>query len=98
MAKVIFVNDNGTEEILREGNINKYNILFRDDYFATKLWHRDDIAMRIEEMYFREATEDEIDKCINAGGKWWGLEDCSDDWYCIDDVITCVLGIPSDDN
>lgn len=92
MAKVIYVNDNGEEKVLREGNILEWEVMFKPDYFATKMWCGDDIAMRIEEMYGREATEKEVADVINAGGSWWGLEDCSNDWYCIDDVIVGVLG------
>lgn len=94
MAKVIYVDDNGNQEVLREGNIYKGDILFREDYFATKIWCADDIAMRIEEMYDRDATEEEIADVINTGGGWWGLTDCSDDWYVIDCVITDILGKP----
>ena len=92
MAKVIYVSDNGEEKVLRDGDIREWEVLFRPDYFATKLWCGDDIAMRIEEMYGRNATEKEVADVINAGGKWWGLEDCSEDWYCIDDMIIDVLG------
>ena len=93
MAKVIYVDEHGNQTVIREGKIYASDILFRDDYFATKLWHRDDIAMRIEDIYNREATEEEITEVINAGGKWWGLNDCNDgEWDCIDDVITSTLG------
>ena len=94
MSKVIFVDDNGNQEVIREGDINKYDVLFRSDYFATKLWCREDIAVRIEDTYNSyKATDEEIDAVIKAGGNWWGLNDCNDgEWDCIDDVIYEVLG------
>lgn len=94
MAKVVIIHDDGNQEFVREvaDDYWKGNILFRDDYFATKLWCRDDIAMRIKDMYSREATEEEIDEVINHGGKWWGLNDCEDgEWVCIDQEIEAVL-------
>lgn len=95
MAKVIYVDDNGNSKVLREGSIDEWDVLFRDDYFAMKLWCRDDVAMRIEEIYDREATDDEITEVINSGGKWWGLNDCDDgEWGCIDNEILNVLGKP----
>jgi len=98
MAKVIYIDDNGNSEILRDGDISKWDVLFRDDYFATKLWTPNDIAMRIEDLYEREATDEEIADVITAGGGWWGLIDCTDgEWYCIDDVIVEVLGRPEED-
>lgn len=98
MSKVIFVDDNGNQEVIREGNINKYDVLFRSDYFAAKLWSREDILLRIEDNYcFHKATDEEIDAIINAGGKWYGLNDCDDgEWNCIDDVIEEVLGDPNE--
>jgi len=95
MAKVVIINDDGTQRLVREVADNYYtgDILFRDDYFATKLWCRDDIAMRIQDNYGREATEKEIDDVINHGGSWWGLNDCTDgEWDCIDWEIEEVLG------
>lgn len=94
MAVVMIIHDDGSQEFVREveDNIWKGDILFRDDYFATKLWDRNDIAMRIEDNYSREATEEEIDAVINHGGKWHGLTDCEDgEWMCIDQEIEAVL-------
>ena len=97
MAKIIYIDDNGNQEVLKEGNIYKYDVFFRDDYFGMKLFGREDIAMRIEDNYDREATEDEIDEVIKHGGKWWGLNDCTDgEWNCIDDEIFAVLGKPEE--
>ena len=97
MAKIVYIDNYGNFDVLKEGNINKWDVLFRDDYFAMKLWGAEDIAMRIEEIYERRATDEEIADVINAGGKWWGLNDCTDgEWYCIDDVIFEVLGKPDE--
>jgi len=100
MAKVVIIHDDGRQELVREVADGYWtgDILFRDDYFATKIWQRDDIAMRVKDIYGREATEEEIDAVITHGGKWWGLNDCTDgDWICIDEEIEAVLGNPEDD-
>lgn len=95
MAKVVIIHDDGRQEFVRKVADEYWNgdILFRDDYFATKLWQRDDIAMRVKDIYGREATEEEIDMVITHGGKWRGLNDCTDgEWICIDEEIEAVLG------
>lgn len=93
MAKVIYVGDDGKQEVLREGNIEKWDVMFRPDYFATKLWQVDDIEMRMMETGYT-VTPERVKAVLDEGGKWWGLTDCSDDWYVIDDVITIALGEP----
>ena len=93
MAKVIYIDDNGTQTVLREGNIEEYDVMFRTDYFATKLWQVDDIEMRMMDTGYT-VTPERVKAVLDAGGKWWGLSDCSDDWYAIDDVITFALGAP----
>ena len=97
MAKVIYVDDNNNQTVLKEGDINKWDILFRTDYFATKLWCDEDIEMRMTETGYTitpERVKAVLDAGGDAGGTWWGLEDCSDDWYAIDDVIHEALGEP----
>ena len=90
MSKVIYVHDNGREEVLREGNINKFDVLFRSDYFAWKLWSREDIAAEISDLGY-EVTEEKIDEVINAGGKWNLLSDCTDDeWWSIEMFVRDV--------
>lgn len=94
MAKVIIVYDNGKQELVREvpDGYWKGNILFRDDYFATKLWCSEDIKCRMEDLGYK-VTPERIDDIINYGGKWWGLNDCNDwEWDCIDDAIMGCLG------
>lgn len=87
MSKVIYVHDNGKEEVLREGNINKFDVLFRSDYFAWKLWSREDIEIEMEKIGF-VVTDEAVDVVINYGGNWHGLNDCWDvEWDLIDDVI-----------
>ena len=53
MARVSFIKDDGTEIVIRNGIDNSYdykmNILFRDDYFATKLWSPEDVEDRLRE-------------------------------------------------
>lgn len=100
MAKVVIIHDDGRQELVREvtDGYCTGDILFADDYFAIKIWQRDDIAMRVKDIYGREATEEEIDAVITHGGKWWGLNDCTDgEWICIDEEIEAVLGNPEDD-
>lgn len=93
MAKVIYVGDDGKQEVLREGNIGKWDVMFRPDYFAMKIWCDEDIEMRMEETGYT-VTPEKVNAVIDAGKPWWGLSDCSDDWYAIDDVITFALGEP----
>ena len=101
MSTVIFINDNGEEKVLREGNVNELDVLFRQDYFAMKLWGREDIKIRIEEVYNREATEEEIDEIIDNSSKWWRwdvLNEATDgEWDCIDDEIYSILGEPEEE-
>ena len=100
MAKVVIIHDDGTQQLVREVKDDFYSgdILFRDDYFAMKIWCRDDIAMMIEENYGRKATDEEIDEVIYHGGKWCGLNDCNDgEWMCIDEEIEAVLGEPDEE-
>ena len=93
MAKVIYVDDDGNQKVLREGNIESWDVMLRTDYFATKLWQVDDIEMRMKETGYT-VTPERVKAVLDEGGKWWGLTDCSDDWYVIDDVITSALGDP----
>lgn len=96
MAKVVIIRDNGTQELVREvaNDYYKGNILFRDDYFATKLWSREDIEDRMESRGYT-VTPERVDAVIKNGGKWWGLSDCNDgEWDCIDDEIYVTLGEP----
>lgn len=93
MSKVIYVDDNGNQTVLRDGDIREFDVLFRPDYFATKLWQVDDIEMRMMDTGYT-VTPERVKAVLDEGGKWWGLTDCSDDWYVIDDVITIALGEP----
>lgn len=98
MAKVVIIRDDGTQELVREVDNNFWegNLLFRGDYFATKLWSEDDVAMRMEENGYK-VTPERVAAVINHGGKWWGLNDCDDgDWICIDQEIELTLGEPDD--
>lgn len=94
MAKVIYVDNNGNEKVLRDGNIWESDILFRDDYFAMKRWSREDIEGRMRELGYK-VTEERVDSVIESGGKWYGLNDCDDgEWNCIDVEIENALGEP----
>ena len=92
MAKVIYVDDNGNQEVLREGNIYKGDVLFRDDYFATKLWCEEDVEMLMENLGYK-VTPERVADVINHGGNWSGLTDCTDgEWTCIEEEIRMTLG------
>lgn len=96
MAKVVIIHDDNTQEFIREipDNYYKTDILFRDDYFATKLWHPDDIAMRMEDLGYT-VTDERVCEVINHGGKWNYLNDCDDgEWMCIDEEIELTFGDP----
>lgn len=100
MAKVVIIRDDGTQELVREvdNNFWKGDLLFRGDYFATKLWCEDDVACRMEENGYK-VTPERVADVINHGGKWWGLNDCTDgEWMCIDQEIEYALGEPDNLN
>lgn len=86
MAKIIFIDDNGKEEILREGLYVKGDILFRPDYFATKLWCDEDVAMALSEKGI-EPSQANVSAIINTGMLKY-LGDCTDaDWEAINQAI-----------
>ena len=93
MAKVIYVGDDGKQKVLRDGNIEEWEVMFYKDYFAVKVWSEDDIEERMRETGYT-VTPERVKVVLEAGKPWWGLSDCSDDWYAIDDVITSALGDP----
>ena len=37
MAKIIFVDDEGKQKVLREGKFNEYDVILQSDYIATHL-------------------------------------------------------------
>ena len=92
MAKVIFIDNEGKEKLLRkDAGMTESDVLFRQDYFASKLWSRDDIEQRLKDLGY-DYSKDDVDDVIDSGGKWNGLAECTDsDWCCIDDEITCVM-------
>lgn len=93
MAKVIYIDDDGNSKVLKEGSINEYDVLFRSDYLAVKLWCEEDISVRMSNRGY-DVTPEKIADVLN-GDDWSWLGDCTDDdWYCIDDRIYDVLGAP----
>ena len=98
MAKVVIIHDDGKQELVRwvDDNYRKANILFRDDYFATKLWCTEDIETRMEDLGYK-VTPERVAAVVAHGGKWWYLKDCTDgEWDCIDEEIEAVCGEPDD--
>lgn len=97
MAKIIYEDNNGNQKILKEGNYYEDDVLFREDYFAMKLWSREDIEGVMEENGYT-VTPERVDEVIENGGKWYGLNDCSDgEWDCIYWAIKEALGEPDKD-
>ena len=92
MSKVIFISNNGIEKVLRDDmNLIEGDVMFRDDYIAAKLFTREDIEARLEDLGYG-FTEDDVNDVIKAGGNWSGLKDCTyEDRMCIDSEIKKVM-------
>lgn len=90
MAKLILIKDNGESLTIRDnlpGNVVKSDILYKKDYMAMKLWDRNDVEDRMEElsMFPSKSIVDSVCECIEIEES---LEECDDrDWYIIDDAI-----------
>lgn len=90
MAKLILIKDNGESLTIRDnlpGNVVKNDILYKKDYMAMKLWDRNDVEDRMEElsMFPSKSIVDSVCECIEIEES---LEECDDrDWYIIDDAI-----------
>ena len=98
MAKVIFVDDNGNQKVLKEGNLTERDVFFKQDYFAMKRWSREDISGILEEELAGECDitdedwESLIDAVVDKGADWKALEDCCDfEWDTIRDNVKAVL-------
>lgn len=78
------------KESMDNCGINGYsNIIFKDDYIATKLWCREDVEQELIENGYK-GTDEEIDAVIRTGFLKV-LGDCTDsDWYTIDYAIEFV--------
>ena len=99
MAKVVIIHDDGTQELVREvdNDYRRENILFRDDYFATKLWCAEDIEIRMEDNGYK-VTPERVAEVIKHGGSWWGLRAWyKEEWIWIDKEIKTVCGEPDFD-
>lgn len=90
MAKLILIKDNGESLTIRDnlpGNVVKSDILYKKDYMAMKLWDRNDVEDRMEElsMFPSKSIVDSVCECIEIEEY---LEECDDrDWYIIDNTI-----------
>jgi len=89
VATLILRKADGTEIVVRDNlsdQIIPADILFRDDYFATKLWCRDDIASQMSEMGIKPTTA-RINEVLNIGVLDC-LGECTDgDW----ENISCAI-------
>ena len=98
MARLILETQNGSRIIRRDlpENVSNQDILYADDYFARKLWNRDDIKDRLEVLGY-DSNEKFIDEVINSG-KLKSLNDCTDsEWNCIDNAIEETISNMKDD-
>ncbi len=78
--------DEGALRVL-ERYYNGEEVLFRSDYFATKLWSPMDIACRLNELGY-EPSEENVKAVIKEGGAWNCLTEIDDsEWSCIDYLI-----------
>lgn len=98
MARLILETQNGSRVIRRDlpENVSNQDILYADDYFARKLWNRDDIKDRLEVLGY-DSNEKFIDEVINSD-KLKSLNDCTDsEWNCIDNAIEETISNMKDD-
>lgn len=88
MARLILETQNGIRVIRRDlpEDVSNSDILYAGDYIARKLWSREDIEGKLEDLGY-EANDDIIDNVINSG-MLRSLNDCNDyDWGCIENAI-----------
>lgn len=90
MAKLVLIKNNGESLTVRDNlpdNVAKSDILYKKDYMAVKLWDKNDVEDRMEElsMFPSKFIVDSVCECIEIEES---LEECDDrDWYIIDDAI-----------
>lgn len=71
---------------------DELDLLNRNDYFAVKLWMREDVREVFEDLNGFSPSEEEIDEVINHGGRWPYLTDCRDgEWDCIAEEVRAVF-------
>lgn len=98
MARLILETQNGSRVIRRDlpENVSNQDILYAGDYIARKLWSREDIEGKLEDLGY-EANDDIIDNVINSG-QLKSLNDCSDEeWNCIENAIEETISNMKDD-
>ena len=98
MARLILETQNGSRVIRRDlpENVSNQDILYAGDYIARKLWSREDIEGKLEDLGY-EANDDIIDNVINSG-RLKSLNDCSDEeWNCIENAIEETISNMKDD-
>ncbi len=84
--KLVLYDNSGNVVMEKEGNFTKSDVIIRDDYIATKLWNREDVAGVLEEENI-PATTGNIDEVINTG-LLDSLGDCTDqDWEIIRNAV-----------
>lgn len=98
MARLILETQNGSRVIRRDlpEDVLNSDILYAGDYIARKLWSREDIEGKLEDLGY-EANDDIIDNVINSG-RLKSLNDCSDEeWNCIENAIEETISNMKDD-
>ena len=98
MARLILENENGIRVIRRDlpKDVLNSDILYAGDYIARKLWSREDIEGKFEDLGY-EHNDDIIDNVINSG-RLKSLNDCSDEeWNCIENAIEETISNMKDD-
>lgn len=87
MAKIIYVDNNGSQKVLREStDLIEGDVLFRSDYIAAKLWSDDEIASALAENGYAPTMMNV--NTIKNSGLLKGLEEASDgDWQIIKDAV-----------
>lgn len=88
--QIVYRDAMGNEKVLMEGEVNPFQIVNLDDYVATKVWTKEDVASCLEE-HGLEGTDEQIDKVIKEIHESSGiktLEEATDaEWSVFNDAI-----------
>ncbi len=86
MARLILVDDQGQETLIKEGEISRFDIMLRSDYIATKAWGREDVESVLYEESIPVTTEN-VDAVVGSGLLKY-LEECTDaEWETIRNAV-----------
>ena len=86
MAKIIFVDDEGKQKVLREGKFNEYDVILQSDYIATHLWTKEDVANVLRDNDLPNTAKN-VQAVVDTGLLKY-LEECTEDeWEVIRNAV-----------